>query len=176
MADIISSLGYITKSDTKRYVKAENIETKTISASQQPARLLKAYFAGGELTQNGQVHQVSVFSEALLSQGDITNNSGIITINITGVYVVSGAVRFAANNVGYRRAFIADTKEISVNRYADATYSALTGVGTTVNVSGVAYLTAGTQIAFYTVQTSGGDLQINTDGDTPSYFSVVRLF
>lgn len=175
MADSVSSLGYIGKSETKRFVKADKVESKVLSASDQPGIVLTAYFNTVQTLSTSGSADIVKNHGADYSKGDVkyNNSTGIFTINTPGLYALHGQVRFTANNSGRRRVYIADPTA-TFRPYADQMVQAVIGFDTVLECHGYAYLTAGQTVALYALQESGGPLTINDPG--PGHINVIRLY
>jgi hypothetical protein len=88
----------------------------------------------------------------------VTNNSRItIPSGLGGIYVVTGAMRFATNATGARFCRVHLNGSGSVNRFG-TTMTAVSGIGSHVVYADQLSLTAGDYLQFIGFQSSGGPL------------------
>jgi hypothetical protein len=106
-------------------------------------------------TANGQFTTLTVSTTA--SAGGFTNSSGVITVPLTGVYMVTSSVQWDLNATGNR------ILSILVNNVEQNSQLAATGTTNTyprLNCSQVVYLEAGGNIRAQGYQLAGGTLNI----------------
>lgn len=100
----------------------------------------------------------------------VSGSPTLITIPLTGVYMLTGSVKFAANATGTRYAYIENTTGplnlAGLDMPATSTW--------VLNLSTVAKLTAGDQVRLIVYQNSGGSLNIES-GAPFSEFAVQYL-
>lgn len=179
MADSVSSLGYIGKSETKRFVKADKVESKSLVLSDQPTLIVRDASTGATGSVGSGPLTLVIFPTEDVKRGDIKYNSatGIVTIGSSGIYSLSAMIYFPAVplQVGQRTVLIAVVGSQTTNPLVRQTQEAVSNASATVlSVStGEVSLTAGDTIAVYVSQTSGAGCTINNAG--PGRFSVSRV-
>jgi hypothetical protein len=102
-----------------------------------------------------------------------SSNTSRITVPISGWYLVTGHIRFAANATGYRQAAI---------RYGGSNYLALQadnnpdGANTTImSLATLYYLAASDYIELVAFQDSGGNLNVVSTAQYSPELAVMRL-
>jgi hypothetical protein len=101
--------------------------------------------------------------ESYDTDGMFTATSDTITIQTTGLYVVTSCLTFAVNTTGFRVINMYKNPTSPTNFssvFAHSWIAAVTGLGTTMSCSGVTSFTAGDTIKIGVAQSSGGNLDV----------------
>lgn len=176
MADSVSSLGYIGKSETKRFVKADKVECKSLVLSDQAIFRALDESTGATLVSSGPLTRV-LFPTENVKKGDIkyNNSTGIVTIGSSGIYFISAMVYFMYFAGGQRTVLIARVGSETTNPFVEESQDGTSdGFPTVLSVSDVVSLNAGDQIAVYASQNAVGVMAVNDLG--PGRITVARLF
>ncbi len=102
----------------------------------------------------------------------VTNNSRM-TIQTAGKYLLVGNVRWAANDTGYRQTYfyLNATTNIGASRI-----QAVTGTQITIQTISTIYdFSASDYIELYVIQNSGGNLNVDTNGNYTPEFMAQRI-
>jgi hypothetical protein len=138
-----------------------------------------------------QLDSGSITTQAIPSSGGFTNLSfdvelydtddmfdpvapTRITARTSGIYVITGAVRWDANNTGSRSIGLV-RNAIGIAFLAADTRDATDGNATRQNVSTVTRLAENDSIELKVSQDSGGDLNVNNNGSPQVHLSVTWL-
>ncbi len=109
-----------------------------------------------------------LFGDPTAEQYDIGNMfdpaaPGVLTVPVTGTYILTGAVRWTANDVGVRNLYLhgptSPTGQGGIR--ASSSVAAADGDTTRQSVATTERLNAGDQVFLSVSQTSGGDLALD---------------
>lgn len=103
-------------------------------------------------------------------------NTGRLTVPITGLYLVGGAVDFASNATGYRQLAIRVTAIGGGTTFIVADERpAVNGAATQITVETMYRFVAGEYAELRALQNSGGNLDVSAAGNFSPEFWMVRL-
>lgn len=117
------------------------------------------------LTFNSEVHDTDTMHST-------SSNTGRITFNKGGVYVVSGHIEFASNATGIRGISIrlGGSTFIAIN-----STTAINGTTHALSISTIRQFSATNYIELGAYQNSGGALNVNSSSAYTPYFAAARI-
>jgi hypothetical protein len=194
-----ASSGLILGADVQVYRSAANVlrtpDSLTVDAG---LNVGSASAAGtGDIKASGSVRQSTALGARVYNSGAITlttgtltaltfdserfdtdaihstaSNTSRLTCTTEGVYLISGTVRFASNATGNRRVLI----RLGGSTYlADNTQAAVNGLATTITISTIYQLAATNYVELVALQSSGGDLAVESTASITPEFAMVRV-
>jgi hypothetical protein len=106
-----------------------------------------------------------------LGMHDLVTNTSRITIAVAGLYVVTGAAQFAGNATGFRQLGLIVNNFATFLNFVNAPVNSA-GASTKLVVTDTVKLNVGDYIELDAYQTSGGALNVELFGTTPSLSAV----
>ena len=122
----------------------------------------RAYRSAPVAIPSGQIVELPM-ADAAYNQGGVwaTNQPTRLTAPVSGVYSITGGVRFEAAGAGTRSAWIVHAGDVN-SAFDGQQQPAVTEAGqsTQLSVAAITFLNAGESVSLAVRQYSGGDLQV----------------
>jgi hypothetical protein len=144
------------------------------SIRQSTALGARVYNSGAITLTTGTLTALTFDSERFDTDAihSTASNTSRLTCTTEGVYLISGTVRFASNATGNRRVLI----RLGGSTYlADNTQAAVNGLATTITISTIYQLAATNYVELVALQSSGGDLAVESTASITPEFAMVRV-